>query len=125
MLDLERPLGPFHGAMCYRDHLDNDLIHYVPERPRLSTNEGVREFVFLSYRNDITDNPALDAETKDRLGGGLLSFTVDLGIDDDTLKEVRREVARFTDGDVRLSPIQFRDGSVRLSVTEEAKAGAP
>jgi hypothetical protein len=123
MLDLERPLGPFHGVMCYRDHLDNDLIHYVPERPRLSTNEGVREFVFLSYRHDITDNPSLDAETKDKLGGGLLAFTVDLSLEEEVLKQVKREVARFTDGDVKLSPMQFRDGTVRLAMTDPAKEG--
>src|SRR4051794_7908860 len=121
MLYLDRPIGPVRGLMIYGDHADPNAFYYVPERPRLARNDGVPEFVFLKYRRDITDNPAFDADTKQALGGGFLAFTVDLGVEDDELKLVKKELARFSGGDaVKLSPIQFRKGTVRLTITKDA-----
>lgn len=120
MLYLDKPIGPIRGMMIYGDHADPNLFYYVPERPRLAKNDGVPEFVYLKYRRDITDNPAFDPDTKESLGGGFLAFTVDLGVDDDELKEIKRELARFADGEVKLTPIQFRKGSVRLTITKDA-----
>lgn len=120
MLYLDAPIGPIQGLMIYRDHEDRDLFYYVPERPRLALNDGVPEFIFLKYRSDITDNEDLDEETRKSLGGGFLSFTIDLGVDDRMLRSVKQELASFAEGEVRLAPIQFRKGSVRLSITKEA-----
>lgn len=124
MLYLDAPIGPIRGMMIYRDHQDEGLFHYVPERPRLALNDGVPEFVFLKYRRDITDNPAFDPETKQELGGGFLAFTVDLGVSDEELDEIKGELAQFASGEVRLAPIQFRKGSVRLSISKDT-AEAP
>jgi hypothetical protein len=120
MLYLEKPIGPIRGMMIYGDHADPDLFYYVPERPRLARNDGVPEFVYLKYRRDITDNPAFDPDTKESLGGGFMAFTVDLGVDDEELKEIKKELGRFADGEVKLTPIQFRKGSVRLTITKDA-----
>lgn len=120
MLYLDKPIGPIRGMMIYADHADPDLFYYVPERPRLAKNDGVAEFVMLKYRRDITDNPAFDPDTKQALGGGFLAFTVDLGVDDEELKEIKRELGRFANGEVKLTPIQFRKGSVRLTITKDA-----
>jgi hypothetical protein len=106
--------------MVYGDHADPDLFYYVPERPRLARNDGVPEFIFLKYRRDITDNAAFDPDTKQSLGGGFLAFTIDLGVDDDELKEIKKELARFAEGEVKLTPIQFRKGSVRLTITKDS-----
>lgn len=119
MLYLDEPIGPIKGLMIYRDHQNKNLFHYVPERPRLARNDGVPEFVLLKYIRNITDNPDFDPETKQSLGGGLLSFTVDLSIDDEQLEEVKRELNQFAEGTVQLTPIQFRKGSVRLSITKD------
>ncbi len=121
MLYLDQPIGKIRGLMIFRDHANPDLFYYVPERPRLARSEGgVPELVFLKYRNDITDNPEFNAEDGDQLGGGFLSFTVDLGVDDVALNQVRQELSRFAEGDVQLAPIQFRRGSVRLSIMKDA-----
>src|SRR5262249_21321655 len=120
MLYLDKPIGPIRGMMIYGDHADSNLFYYVPERPRIARNDGVPEFVFLKYRRDITDNPAFDPDTKESLGGGFLAFTVDLGVDDDELKAIKGALARFADGEVKLTPIQFRKGSVRLTITKDA-----
>jgi hypothetical protein len=128
MLYLDQPIGPINGLIIYRDHADKSQFYFVPERPRLAKNDGVPEFVFLKYRRDITDNPDFDPEAKQALGGGFLAFTVDLGVDDDQLGEIKRELARFADGgEVKLAPVQFRKGSVRLSIAKDtAEApGAP
>lgn len=124
MLYLDAPIGPINGLMIYRDSEDSNLFYYVPERPRLAMNEGVPEFVYLKYRRDITDNADFDEETKQSLGGGFLAFTVDLGIDDDQLDEIKGELRDFADGEVKLVPIQFRKGAVRLSISKDA-ADAP
>ncbi|HSF43239.1 MAG TPA: hypothetical protein VLT87_25790 [Thermoanaerobaculia bacterium] len=124
MLYLDAPIGPIGGLMIYRDHADPDLFYYVPERPRLANNDGVPEFVFLKYRRDITDNPDFDPDVKQALGGGFLAFTVDLGVSDEQLDDMKRELGRFSNGEVKLTPIQFRKGSVRLTITKDA-ADAP
>lgn len=121
MLYLDQPIGKVRGLMIFRDHENPNMFYYVPERPRLARSEGgVPEFVFLKYRKDITDNPDFDPESEDDLGGGFLSFTVDLGIEESVLEQVRRELRRFAEGDVQLAPIQFRKGSVRLSIMKDA-----
>src|SRR5262245_57650343 len=120
MLYLDAPIGPIKGMMIYRDHVDKDLFYYVPERPRLASNDGVPEFVFLKYRRDITDNPDFDPDTKAALGGGFIAFTVDLGVSDEQLDAMKQELGKFAEGEVKLTPIQFRKGSVRLSITKDA-----
>ncbi|WP_370942047.1 hypothetical protein AB5J62_23360 [Amycolatopsis sp. cg5] len=124
MLYLDKPIGPINGLMLFRDHADPDLFFYAPERPRLALNEGVPEFQLLIYRRDITDNPNLSDEDKQRLGGGFLAFTVDLGVTDAQLKEVKKQLAVFSGGNVKLTPIPFTDGTVRLSITKDL-ADAP
>lgn len=124
MLYFDAPIGPIEGLMIYRDHQDPNLFYYVPERPRLARNEGVPEFIYLKYKRDITDNPALDPAVKESLGGGFLAFTVDLGVSDEQLDAIKEKLGAFATGEVKLTPIQFRKGSVRLSTSKDL-ADAP
>lgn len=128
MLSLDKPIGPIHGIVVYKDHADTNQYYYLPERPRLSRDDdGVPEFLLYKYRRDITDNPAFDPTQKQALGGGFLAFTTDLGVDDDVLGEVRSAVARTAGGNVVLSPVQCHTGTVRLSISKDTAvaAGAP
>ena len=124
MLYLDAPIGPIDGLMIYRDHADPSLFYYVPERPRLAVNDGVPEFQLLVYRRDITDNPDLSEADRQKLGGGFLAFTVDLGVTEEQLKEVRKRLAAHSSGTVTLTPVPFHDGTVRLSITKDV-ADAP
>ncbi len=96
MLYLDSPIGTIGGLMLYRDHQNRNLFYYVAERPRLALNDGVPEFLFLKYRRDITDNAEFDAE-KDSLGGGFLSFTVDLSVDEKQLDNIKRDLREFAE----------------------------
>ncbi|HEX9781468.1 MAG TPA: hypothetical protein VGA56_01905, partial [Opitutaceae bacterium] len=124
MLYLDSPIGLINRLMIHRDHENPNLLYFVPERPRLARNDGVPEFVFMKFRRDITDNRDFDAD-KDSLGGGFLSFTVDLSVDDKQLESVKRDLRKFlpAGGQVQLAPIQFRKGSVRLSIAENETEG--
>lgn len=127
MLYLDAPIGPILGLTIFKDHADPDQFYYINERPRLARNDGVPEFVFLKYRRDITDNPSLSPDDKERLGGGFLAFTVDLSVDDAVFNQVKSRLAAFAGGTPKLGPVQFRKGSVRLSITKDAadQASAP
>jgi hypothetical protein len=120
MLSLDEAYGPIKGLTLYRDSHDRDLFHYVSLRPQLAEIDGVPEFSFLKYQRDITDNPDFDPETKESIGGGFAALTFHLGAKEEVLREVERELARYTDGTPRLAPIQFRKGSVRLSLSKDA-----
>src|SRR5689334_3895801 len=102
MLYLDKPIGPIHGFTVYRDNEDTSYYYYIRERPRLAINDGIAEFLFLKYRRDLTDNPTLDPSIKQSLGGGFLSFTVDLGADEQELAALKRGLAEFADGDINL-----------------------
>lgn len=121
MLYLDNPIGAMHGLMVYRDHANPRLFYYMSERPRISkTAQGRPEMSLIKYKRDLTDNPAFDPTQTKSLGGGLFTFTVDLGVDASVLSAVRSELSRRVSGEINLSPIQFRGGTVRLSTTKKA-----
>lgn len=127
MLYLDTVYGPFNGVTVYGDNQNKSLFYYIVERPRLARTNGVPELLFLKYRRDLTDNPALDQNIKESLGGGFLSFTVDLGLEDQELESLKEQIAQVAsagDGEITLVPVQFRKGTVRLSIVKDA-AEAP
>ena len=105
MLYLDQPIGPLRGLMIYRDHEDKGLFYYGKDSPRLSLINGRPEFMFLKYRRDITDNP--DFQEGDSLGGGYIAFTVDLGVDEAVLNQVKGDLRKFAEGEVKLAPIPY------------------
>ncbi|QJP16072.1 hypothetical protein G3545_21965 [Starkeya sp. ORNL1] len=124
MLYLDQPIGTIEGLAIFRDHADDSLFYYASERPRLARNDGVPELVFLVYQRDITDNPNLTPDAKQQLGGGFLAFTVDLSVDQGQLDEVKKKLAAFAGGTVKLAAVPYRKGTVRLSITKDV-AEAP
>lgn len=117
MLYLDSQVGPISGLTIFRDHAQDDLFYYINERPRLAVNNGVPEMVFLKYKRDITDNPNMSPEDKERLGGGFLAFTVDLGVDETVLKDAKSRI-----GAANLVPVLFQKGTVRLSIAKDVSA---
>jgi hypothetical protein len=117
VLYLDSQVGPINGLTIFRDHAQDDLFYYINERPRLAVNNGVPEMIFLKYKRDITDNPNMAPEDKERLGGGFLAFTVDLGVDETVLKDAKSKI-----GAANLVPVLFQKGTVRLSIAKDVAA---
>jgi hypothetical protein len=114
MIDLAR--GALHalGVTLFPDHADPARFHYVPDGPRVSyRSDGTPELSLLKYQLD----PAL----RQAVGGGLLSLTVDLGVSDDVLAQLRRKVAQqfSLDQPAQLSPVIVEDGSCDIIVIDK------
>lgn len=101
------------GITFYRDYNDSNRYYYLPQYPRLTREGADPLFQLLIYRRDITDNPAF--KEGDRLGGGFLTMTVDLGVSDATLTAIKSQLSGSGGGEIQLTPVPFDTGSVRIS----------
>ena len=101
------------GITLFRDYNSSSRLYYLPRFPRLSREAGEPLFQLLIYRRDITDNPAF--REGDRLGGGFLTMTVDLGVPESTLKAIREQLSGQVGRDIELTPVPFDQGSVRVT----------
>jgi hypothetical protein len=105
-------IATIQGITLFRDYNDSNRYYYLPQYPRLSREGGNPLFQLLIYRRDITDNSAF--KEGDRLGGGFLTMTVDLGVSEDTLTAIKNELSG-AGGNVQLAAVPFEAGSVRVS----------
>lgn len=123
MIDLGR--APFHaeGVTLFPDHAEPNRFHYLPDGPRLRVSppegdqEGLPELSLLKYRLD----PALHRE----LGAGLLSLTIDLGVDEERLRRLRSRLAAHAAradiaGPALLSPVAADAGSCELVLIDRS-----
>ena len=109
MIDLGRP--PLHGegVTIFPDHAQPNRFYYVTDRPRLRlSTAGMPELMLLKYRLDPTLHEAL--------GAGLLSLTVDLGVEPTLLERLRRRLALRDGlaGPVELGPVMAESGACEL-----------
>ena len=112
MIYLESPYLIIEGLTILRDHANMQQFHYFPNAPRLAQNpDASPSFLFLKYREDLSKLPE-GAEP----GGGLLTFDVDLRVDDDTLDTARRQIKRELklEDEPLLAPLDYRRGRTRL-----------
>jgi hypothetical protein len=119
MIDLGKP--PLHGegVAVFRDHANAGLFYYLPDSPRLRIDSnGKFELSLLKYRLD----PSLNKD----LGGGLLSLTVDLAVDDDSLAKVRKRIVSHldTETELTLSPVSADSGSCELILIDQKSGSA-
>lgn len=117
MIDLGRP--PLHGEgiTLFADHADPLRFYYVPDVPRLRRrSDGTPELSLLKYR--------LDPGVHQALGGGLLSFTVDLSVPQERLDALRARVSRHfgLSGTPQLGPIVADSGQCELVLIDRSSA---
>jgi hypothetical protein len=114
VIDLGQPALHADGITVFPDHAEPTRFHFLTDRPRLrSTAEGIPELTLLKYR--------LDPAMHDALGAGLLSLTVDLGVDPDRLERLRRKLAaRVGASGVTLSPVAADAGTCQLILIDRA-----
>ena len=112
MIDLGRPAFSALGVTLFPDHADPSVFHYLAERPSLVWREDQPELRLVKYR--------LDPELHQVLGGGLLSFSVDLHVDDERLSSLRSKLLTRFDLDElpTLVPVAADEGKCRLVVMD-------
>lgn len=145
MLTLVNPLTVTianRSYTVYRDDLNDELqpeprrrgtrqirrFYLQPDVPALVVDEqGKQAFSLIVYRHD---EDRLDPEAAD-LGGGILTFTVELGVDEATFNQIRTRVraialgedASDTSIDVELSYVDYISGTVSVAVAGETDDG--
>ncbi len=77
----------------YRDDVNGMQFYVMPKAPVIALDDtGKPIFSLVMYRRDITNMSPADRATK--LGGGILSFSVELQFTDDDEKKIRAELAK-------------------------------
>ena len=130
MLSLESPIYFINNLQIHRDFQNPNQFYYFPPAPRIHYQNGAPAFQLLKYTRDVTDNPLMPADTAEQVGGGFLTFTVDIGVDADTIEDTKNQLSSFSapsaKGELTLAPVPFHTGSVRLvalgSSSEPAEA---
>jgi hypothetical protein len=129
MLYLESPIFFINSLQIHRDFQNPNQFYYFPAAPRIHQDRttGQPAFQLLKYARDVTDNPDLPPESKAEIGGGFLTMTVDIGVDEEVLEDTRKKLAAFADGEVMLAPVPFHTGAVRLVAlgVDGAASGQP
>lgn len=116
------------GYTVFRDDEIERRFYLLPDKhtPALAKDEDDQPIISLIvYRRDIDDVPN---EAKDDLGGGIMTFTVELPVPEADFKKVRRGLLREVDVDedesgdetiVDLSVVSFSTGRVTVTVAGE------
>ena len=122
MLYLNPPYYIINGVSVFGDHEDPLQFYYLPLGPKLveiddpAIGRKVPQIQLVRYRGTAGT-------------GGFLSFDVDLGIDEDTLDEVRSKVKREKglSQEPRLAPVPLVDGTIKLMLLgkQSGDSGAP
>jgi hypothetical protein len=121
MISLDPPFGTVAGVPVLRDHADRGLLYVLPDAPTLSVEAARPELSLVQFLGGGSG-----AEV---LAGGVLTLTLRLGVDPQTLERVRAEAAAEVPdragADVRVVPAAFDSGSVELTVLGESSGTTP
>jgi len=112
MIDLGRPAMHAEGLTIFADHAEAGRFHYLPDVPRLRHDiDGKADIRLVKYRLD----PSLTAQ----LGGGLLTFSVELGADETAVGRARgRLAAREGLSTISLDPVAVEGGTVGVVIAD-------
>jgi hypothetical protein len=115
MLLLQPPFQIIEGAAVFRDHANERQFYFMPATPKLSTvrdattGVDVPQIQLLKFRGNAGN-------------GGLLTFQVDLGLEQERLGAIAAElkrIHRLTDEPL-LAPVILENGTVRLIILGNA-----
>jgi len=124
MLFLKPPYYIIEGAAVYSDHANPRQFYYMPAMPKLSTvfdptvgpnGAQIPQISLIKFRDVAAQ------------GGGFLTFTVDLGIDQDRLDTIAAEykrLAQLRDNPIP-APVQLESGTVQLMILGETTPAPP
>jgi hypothetical protein len=110
VLALERTFPTVAGLALFGDHADPSLVYYLPTAPTLARTDGVPELSLLSYRRDLAT-----LGEDDPIGGGFLSFTVELRATERQLRLATEALQEEGVISPRLMPLPVRAGKAVLA----------
>src|SRR5262245_19464094 len=96
-------------ARCsvFRDDTDDLTIYLMPQSPRIALDDTGKPILSLvQYRRDLSR--LTEEERRTRLGGGLLTLSVELSASDQELREIRKTVSEDPGLASRLERGQYR-----------------
>ncbi len=76
-------------VILYPSRSDPDKYYYVPTRVRLARENGLPKFSFLRWVDNVRGEDAADA--REGIGGGIVHATVQLGLTEEELEQLRDE----------------------------------
>jgi hypothetical protein len=126
MLTLTNPLS-IEGFKVYRDDQSPTQFYVLPDQPAIALDQaGKPIFSLIVYRRD-EDRIDPDKAPKEDVGGGILTFTVELGVPPPTFRKIYSELRTIVFGDdtadtshdVQLTTVDFFDGTVSVAVAGE------
>lgn len=86
----------FERFNLYCDDVNPLRRYFMPQAPRIALDEnGNPIFSLIMYRRNLQNVPEADRATK--LGGGILSLSVELSATDDEKRRLREEIAKDPD----------------------------
>jgi hypothetical protein len=99
----------------------------LPDKPTIAMENGNPVFSLIVYRRD---EDRIDPTKSDDVGGGILTFTIELAVPDDAMRRIQSHLQALTFGDsandpsrrVDVHPVQFLDGTVSVAVAGETGA---
>jgi hypothetical protein len=128
MLTLTNQLT-IEGFTVFRDDQSKTQFYVEPGQPAIAMDGGKPIFSLIVYRRDET---RIDPTTapKDDVGGGILTFTVELAVPPDKFRTIESKLRSMVYGDsstdasqdVQLSYVDFFDGSVSVAIAGEGTA---
>ncbi len=97
------------GVDVYPDHESDTQWWYVPGTIKLAERNGKKVLSYLWYTEGSTDPD----------GTGFFNFEVNTAVSEDTKKEIRRQIAKYTrlsSNEINLSTVTYHSGNVNFSV---------
>lgn len=130
MLTLVRSLT-IEGYTVYRDDAVATRFYVMPSEPRIARDaQGLPIFSLIVYRED-EDRISVDDLDED-VGGGILTFTTELAVDDKDFRKIERKLRGIVYGedsvddnalDIELDYVTFTTGKVQLAIAGEHLRG--
>ena len=115
MIFLNPPYHTYKDIVLLPDHENDKQYYYLPISPHVSFVDNEPRFQFWKFRS-----------RNNALFGGLLSFEVDLGIDEETRQAILEKLAEklgVASGKINLAAIHCVDGTTQLSILGQQSAG--
>ena len=131
MLTLTNPLT-IEGFSVFRDDQSSTQFYVEPGQPTIALDPGGKPiFSLIVYRRDEARIDP-DSAPKEDIGGGILTFTVELTVPPEKFRAIHSKVRSIVYGDdssdasqdVQLAYVDFFDGSVSVAVAGEGTGDA-